>query len=98
MGRQPLDVLMDRLYDDAGMFGDMMNIVDPAGRAEHVSPKFARRCSPSASGPPFGHQGIRGRGRRWWSIPFDQIATIPALTLLSSHIARIMGKAENAGR
>ena len=88
---------MDRLDHDAGMFGDMMNIVDPAGRAEHVIAEVREKVL-----------AIRERTARsvikayaaaavvGGAIPFDQIATISASTLLSSHIARIMGKAEDA--
>jgi molecular chaperone DnaK len=96
--RQPLDELMNRLYDDAGLFGDIMNILDPAERAERATAEIKEKVL-----------AIRERTARsvikayataavvGGAIPFDQIATIPALTLLSSHIARIMGKAEDAG-
>jgi hypothetical protein len=96
--RQPLDRLLNRLYDDAGTFGDTMNIVDPAGRAEHAIGEIREKVF-----------AIRERAARsvikayamatvvGGAVPFDQILTIPTLTILSSHIARIMGKAEDAG-
>lgn len=96
--RQPIAELMNRLYDDAGMFGDIMNVLDPAERAERASAEIRekvlaiREKTARTVIKAYAMAAVAGG-----VIPFDQIATIPALTILSSHIARIMGKADDAG-
>lgn len=41
--RQPLPQLEARLYDQAGLLGDMMNIINPAGRAEGFGLKVSTK-------------------------------------------------------
>jgi hypothetical protein len=43
--RQPLPGLLDRMYEDAGTLGMVMNVLDPANRAVELGAKVRDRIT-----------------------------------------------------
>jgi GTPase len=96
MVRQSLPNLEDRLYNNPGTLGQVVNVFDPANRAElnlemartkilEVRKKVARRIIKAFA---FAEAGAS-------AVPFDAITTTPGLLVALTHsVTKIMGEGQ----
>ena len=94
MVRQDVPQLIDRLYNGAGTLGAIMNVLDPAGRAENVSSQMREKISEIRMGIGRRVAGIFGALEVGAAmIPFNTLITTPSLlTSLAFTEMKIMGK------
>lgn len=100
MIRQPLPQLIDRMYANAGIFGEVVQVIDPANRAVNMSADIQKRLFQARTS--LARKLIRYFG--WASIVgnvmiFDELLVTPGILVTMTYVvSNVLGVKVNADR